>query len=70
MSQNDAWVALVGLRYPDGDDEYEKAQAGEPYREQVVEAGQPCVNIPAKSVKALLSMGREVIEKKTKAVKS
>ena len=67
--------ALVGLRYPDGDEQYEKSQAGKPYEEVRVEAGDECVRIPAKSVEAYLSMGRDVIEeiadakpaKKTKA---
>jgi hypothetical protein len=65
------WVALAGLRYPDGDDEYEKALAGEECKWRIVEPGQVCVNLPAKSLKAYQKHGREVIAKaeKTKAVK-
>lgn len=54
--------ALVGLRYPDGDAEYEKAIKDEPYKQVILAAGDECVNIPAKSVDAYLSMGRDVIE--------
>lgn len=67
---SDAWVALVGLRYPDGDEEYEKAVAGKEYAQRVVNAGGLCVNIPAKSVEAFLAHGREVIAKAKKGAKS
>lgn len=63
-----SYRALVGLRYPDGDDEYKKAVAGKPYRERSVEAGQRCVNIPAKSVEAYGSMGRPVIAEEREEV--
>lgn len=54
--------ALAGLRYPAGDAEYEKALAGEDYAQVVVEPGDECKNMPAKSVEAYLAMGRDVIE--------
>ncbi len=66
---SDEWVALVGLRYPNGDAEYEQAAAGKPYEQCIVAAGEPCANIPAKSVAAYLAMGRPVIAKAKKGAK-
>lgn len=57
----DRYWALVDLRYPAGDGEYAKAAKGEEYEEIVVKAGEPLANLPEKSLKALLSMGRDVI---------
>lgn len=60
----DEWVAVVGLRYPDGDDEYDKAAKGRECKWQVVEPGDVCKNITERSVVAYLAHGREVIRKK------
>lgn len=62
------YVALVGLRYPDGPEEDRKALAGEPYKEVVVKAGEPLVGVSEANIEAYLSMGRPVIEEA--AVKS
>jgi hypothetical protein len=59
---SEEWVALVGLTYPDGDKEYEKALDGKPYKVRVAAPGKPCKNLPAKSVEAYLAMERLVIE--------
>lgn len=64
--------ALVGLHYPDGDAEYEKALAGRPYREVVVASGDEAINLPTKSLAAYLDMGRPILEEiaeKPKAVR-
>lgn len=76
----DKYWALADLRYPAGDDEYAKAVKGQEYKQIVVKAGEPLTQVPEKSIKAFLSMGRDVItteappapEKpaKTKAVKA
>ncbi|HET6495423.1 MAG TPA: hypothetical protein VFH61_08680 [Thermoleophilia bacterium] len=61
--------ALTGLHYPDGAKEHAKAEAGEPYREVTVAAGDECVGLSAEcpicggDVKAYLSMKRPVIER-------
>jgi len=56
------YVALVGLRYPDGPEEDRKALAGKPYKQVVVKAGEPLVGVSEASIQAYLSMGRPVIE--------
>ena len=60
MSKN--YRALVDLRYPAGPEEYKKAIAGEPYRQVQVKAGNMLTDVSEASIKALLSMGRDVIE--------
>jgi hypothetical protein len=60
----DKYWALVDLRYPAGDDEYAKAMKGAEYEEVVVKAGEPLTRVSEESIKALLSMGREVITTK------
>lgn len=72
MSTSKRYVALVGLRYPDGDEEYVKALDGQPYREREVAAGEECLNIPVRSVAAYATMGRPILEEippEPKAVK-
>lgn len=53
--------ALCDVRYPAGDAEYAKAVKGESYKEIQVKTGDELVGVPEKSIKALLSMGRDVI---------
>lgn len=60
MADTRYW-ALVDLRYPAGDAEYAKAIAGKEYEEVIVPAGGEVKGASGKSIKALLSMGREVI---------
>lgn len=57
----DEWVAAAGLRYPAGDEEYEKAVAGKSHKVVFAQPGDVCNRIPAKSVEAYLKQGREVI---------
>jgi hypothetical protein len=75
----DRYRALTGLRYPKGNAEHAKAEAGEPYEEVTVAPGDECLNlcddcpICGGDVQAYLSMNRPVIEliaAKPKAVKS
>lgn len=61
MTETTRYWALIDLRYPAGDAEYAKAAKGEEYEEVVVKAGEPLTRVPEKSIKALLSMGRNVI---------
>jgi len=80
MTEASKYWALVDLRYPAGDAEYAKALKGEDYEQVVVKAGDALANVPEKTVKAFLSMGRDVItteappknldKQQTKAVKS
>ena len=70
----DKYWALVDLRYPAGEGEYEKAiakkedgswpVAGEDYEEISVKAGDPVVGASEKTIKAFLGQGREVITTK------
>ena len=57
----DKYWALVDLRYPAGDEEHAKATKGKEYKEIVVKAGEPLTGASEKSIKAFLSMGREII---------
>lgn len=67
MADASKYWALVDLRYPAGDFEYAKCLKGEEYEEVVVKAGDPLARVSEKSIKALLSMGREVITTKAPA---
>jgi hypothetical protein len=60
--------ALVDLRYPAGDAEYAKAAKGDEYKEVVVKVGEPLVTVSEKTLKAFLSMGRDVITDKAPKV--
>jgi len=62
MSMSKSYRALVDLRYPAGPEEYKKAIAGKPYEEVKVKSGHMLTNVSDASIKALLSMGRPVIE--------
>ena len=61
MTEASKYWALVDLRYPAGEAEYAKAAKGEPYVEIAVKAGDVLTNVPDKTAKAFLSMGRDVI---------
>lgn len=57
----DKYWALVDLRYPAGDEEHAKATKGQEYKETAVKVGEPLIGASEKSIKAFLSIGREVI---------
>lgn len=60
----DKYWALADLRYPAGDDEYAKAMKGEEYEQVFIKAGDLLTQVPEKTIKAYLSMGRDVITTK------
>jgi hypothetical protein len=68
MAEKRYW-ALADMRYPAGDAEYVKAIAGKEYEEIVVPAGSEVKGASEKTIKAFLSMGREVITTEKPVVK-